>query len=229
MTSPRVTVVVPAYNAERYLAEAIASVLSQTLLPAEIIVVDDGSVDGTVGVAERFAPRVHCERQRHAGPGAARNRGVQLARGEYLAFLDADDVWPADKLEIQMRTLCAAPAPDAVFGRVTQFLSPDLPAAQAARFDCVIEARPARLAGTMLMSRETFARVGWFSEELQLGEFIDWYARATERGIRDVIVPEVVLRRRIHGTNTGILRREARSDYARVVKAALDRRRAANR
>ena len=91
--------------------------------------------------------------------------------------------------------------------------------------DCPAGAAPARLPGTMLIATAAFKNVGWFSSELRVGEFVEWYARAVELGIKDEIIADVVLRRRIHATNSGVLQRDARSDYVRIVKAAIDRRR----
>jgi glycosyltransferase involved in cell wall biosynthesis len=88
-----VSVVIPALNAGRFLAETIRSALNQSLPPLEIIVVDDGSTDRTAEVADGFGPPVRCIHQENAGPAAARNRGVHEARGEFVAFLDGDDLW----------------------------------------------------------------------------------------------------------------------------------------
>jgi glycosyltransferase involved in cell wall biosynthesis len=187
--------------------------------------VDDGSTDRSADVARCFAPTLKYHLQPHAGPGAARNRGVELARGHYLAFLDADDLWVTNKLDLQMSAFASQPGLDAVFGHVEQFVSADLPRERAEQIDCPTEPSPARLPGTMLINSETFKKVGWFSSELRVGEFVEWYARATELSISDVILPQTVLKRRIHASNSGILHRNARSDYVRVVKAAMDRRR----
>ncbi len=222
---PRISVIIPVYNGERYLVEALESVLAQTLKPIEIIVIDDDSTDESANVAKSFVPVVKYDLQHHAGPGSARNRGVELARGQYLAFLDADDLWVTNKLDLQMSAFTSQPGLDAVFGHVEQFVSADLPRERAEQMDCPAEAAPARLPGTMLIKSETFKKVGWFSSELRVGEFVEWYARAAELSISDVILPQTVLQRRIHASNSGILHRNARSDYVRVVKAAMDRRR----
>jgi glycosyltransferase involved in cell wall biosynthesis len=97
-----VSVVIPAYNASKWIAQAIGSVLAQTSPPLEIIVIDDGSRDETVSIVNRFGTAVRLERKSNGGPGSARNRGVRLARGEWIAFLDADDWWAPTKLEKQL-------------------------------------------------------------------------------------------------------------------------------
>src|SRR5436305_1029668 len=90
---PMISVIIPVYNGERYLGEAIESVLAQSYHWLEIILVDDGSTDGSATVAKQFSPAVQVVRQPNLGAGAARNRGIALAQGEFLAFLDADDLW----------------------------------------------------------------------------------------------------------------------------------------
>lgn len=104
-----VSVVIPAFNAERFLAEAIRSALNQLLPPLEVIVVDDGSTDGTGEIARSFGEPVRCIRRENAGPSAARNRGIREARGEFIAFLDADDRWLPGHLAEAARVLVAHP------------------------------------------------------------------------------------------------------------------------
>jgi glycosyltransferase involved in cell wall biosynthesis len=103
---PQVTVVVPAYNAEATLAETLESLLAQTFKDFEAIVVDDGSVDGTVGVAQSFGdPRLRTVSIPNGGVSRARNRAITQAQGEFVAFLDADDLWDSRKLELQTGAL----------------------------------------------------------------------------------------------------------------------------
>jgi glycosyltransferase involved in cell wall biosynthesis len=213
-------------NGERYLAEALDSVLAQTHPPCDIVVVDDGSTDRTVAVAERYAPRVRSVSQPAAGIGAARNRGVAQARGEGLAFLDGDDAWPVDRLERQLAAFHANPRPDLVFGHVEQFVSPDLDPSVRAGIVCPDTPQPAFLANTMLVPRTVWDRVGPFSITAVRSEFLDWLLRAREHGLREVMLEDVVLRRRIHATNHGRVRHDAVGEYAVTLKRALDRRRA---
>ena len=225
MSHSLITVIIPVYNCERYLAEAIDSALAQTWRPTEIIVVDDGSTDGSAAIAGRFAQRVKYDLISHGGAGAARNRGVALATGDYLAFLDADDLWMKRKLESQMAVFDSPNRPDLLLGLVEHFISPDVDSLLANKIRCPTEPMPGRVPGTMLIPTPIFRRVGPFCETLTVGEFVEWYSRAMDLKLKELILSDVVLRRRLHSTNLGILNRDARSDYARVAKAAIDRRR----
>ena len=225
MNRPLISVIIPVYNCERYLGAAIESVLAQNWRPIEIIVVDDGSTDGSAAVARRFASHLTYDFMPHGGQGCARNRGVALARGDYLAFLDADDLWVEGKLKSQMARFELEPPADAIFGYVTQFVSPDIAHDLACRIVCPAEPMPGRIPGTLLIRRAAFQRVGPFSVDLRIGEFIEWHARAVELETPMALIPEVLLQRRIHASNSGVALREARLDYVRVIKAAIDRRR----
>jgi glycosyltransferase involved in cell wall biosynthesis len=107
---PVVSVVIPAFNAARYLGEALDSVFGQTLTDLELVVVDDGSTDETPQVVQGYGSRVRYVRQPNAGVASARNRGVAESSGRYVAFLDADDVWLPGKLERQLEALAARPS-----------------------------------------------------------------------------------------------------------------------
>jgi glycosyltransferase involved in cell wall biosynthesis len=226
-TGSPVSVVIPCHNGERYVAEAIRSVLLQTCEVLEIIVVDDGSTDGSRDAVAAFGAAVRAVHQPRAGASAARNRGAELARGELIAFLDADDLWT----ERALSALCAPLGHDASLGMTVglmeQFVSPELPDGARHGFRFSPDPVPARMCGSVLLRRSEFERVGGFATRLESGEFTDWILRAEAMGVRFVTVPELVLRRRLHLCNHGVTRRDARQDYVKVVKAALDRRRAA--
>lgn len=223
----RVSAIVPAFNYARYLPEAIDSILAQSRddLEVEVIVVDDASADDTPAVLARYAGRVRAIRHaRQSGSGAAANSGVRESTGEFLAFLDADDRWMPGKLARQVAAFDADPALDLVFGWVQEFVSPDY--ARAASPDVVPRRQPAPIAGTMLVRREAYRRAGEFAEGGVLGEFLAWYLRASELALKSVMLPEVLLERRVHADNLTRRDRAARRDYVRVLKHAIDRRRA---
>ena len=221
-----VSVMITVYNGVSYLAEAIESVLAQSYRPLELIVLDDGSTDGSGDVARRFGPSLRYTRQKNAGMGAARNSAIELAAGQYFAFLDADDRFLPDKVERQMEILDANPPVDMVFGHMTEFVSPDVDEHSAALLREPVHDLPWRTPNLMLVRREAFTRVGLFSTMLRVGIGVDWYARAIECGLKEVVPPYIVLERRLHGANNGIRQRDARHQYLHVLKTSLDRRRA---
>ncbi len=219
-----ISVIIPVYNHGNYLGQALESVLGQSYSVSEIIVVDDGSTDDSVAVAKKFSG-VTVLKKAHGGIAMARNAGLQQARGAFIAFLDADDLWHRDKLKLQMEVLGRDTDLDMVFAHVRQFFSPDLNELERGKNKIDREIISGCIAGTLLAHRKCFETVGFFSEELRSGEFIDWYARAQDAGLRDRILPEVLYERRIHSTNHGIRERHSRSDYFRVLKDSIDRRR----
>jgi glycosyltransferase involved in cell wall biosynthesis len=221
----RVSVIIPVYNAGYYLTEALKSVLTQTIKPYEIIIIDDGSTDGSAQRVAQGCPSFRYFRQDNAGAGAARNKGVELARGDFFAFLDADDLWTEDKLRRQWDAFEKDPGLDLVFGYVKQFHSPELTQNEKDQIDIPIEIIPGNHAGTMLIRKEAFLRVGLFKPSLRIGEFVDWFARAVELNLKQIMLPDVVTKRRIHKTNLGRSHRDQRSGYVHALKAALDRRR----
>jgi glycosyltransferase involved in cell wall biosynthesis len=223
--SPLVSVLIGVYNCENYLAEAIDSVLAQTYGAIELIVVDDGSTDGTRRVAEAYGSRVRYSFQERAGMGAGRNHAVSLAQGDYFAFLDADDRFRPRKIELQMAVFERDRSVDAVFGHMSEFISPDLGPAEAARLRSPVHDAPWPTPNLMTVTRDAFFRVGPFSTTLRVGIGVDWYARALEAGIKQVMLPDVVLERRLHTQNNGIRERASRAQYLHVLKASIDRRR----
>ncbi len=226
MDEPLTSVIIAVYNGEKYLQAAIESVLAQTHPALDVIVVDDGSSDNSASIARSFNPNLRYEYQPHnSGLGAAMNHGIDLAKGQFFAFLDADDLWPEDKLERQHRTFAADASLDMVFGHMKQFLSPELDDAAKERIHCPPDPMPGYSAGTMLVKRESFHRVGRFATTWRVGVFVDWYLKATEVDLKSIMLPDILLYRRLHTANVGIVRRDSRADVLRILKSSLDRRR----
>jgi glycosyltransferase involved in cell wall biosynthesis len=220
--APRVSVIIPVFNGEQFLAEAIESVLAQSYASHEVIVVDDGSTDRTPQIAQSYAS-VKYVRQANSGTAAARNRGIEMARGEYLAFLDADDVWMADKLALQMAAFEADPSLEVVSGYVEQFIEAgqedrySVPAAPTAGYSTI----------AILMRRGVMDSVGLFHEEAVTGETINWFARFIDKQPRLLMLPQIVARRRIHGNNAGIRnQKEKQHNMIRTLKSSIERKRA---
>ncbi len=220
-----VSVIIPVFNCAKYLGEAIESVLEQTYKPIEIIVVNDGSTDNSQAVAKSYSNNIKYHYQENSGIGAARNKGIELSKGDYLAFLDADDLWVKNRLEIQMEVLKSSEQVDVVFGHVEQFLSPEIFEELERKYKCPEKPMPGRLASTILISKEKLLKVGHYTSIRNLGADLDWYLRAKESKLKIKMLDTTLLKRRIHTTNTGILQKDKRTDYVRHLKESLDRRR----
>ena len=191
-----ISVVIPVFNGARFLAGAIDSALGQVGVSVEVIVVDDGSTDATARVAAGYGERITCLRQPNRGPSAARNFGIARARGDFLAFLDSDDVWPPCNLFTLLAAMTAGV--DIVLGQI-----------QEQRFEAEQQAWVASRKPTfspslcaMLARRETVARVGPLDETIWIGEDKDWFYRAKEAGQHIVYLTEHIAQyHRRHETN----------------------------
>lgn len=124
---PKISLVLPTYNMARYIPESISSVMSQTFQDYELIIIDDGSTDDTQGIVQQYLQhtRIIYIKKEHGGPASARNRGLQIARGEYIAFLDADDIYARDKLEKQIHIMDTHPIVDIVYTSERYFYDAD--------------------------------------------------------------------------------------------------------
>jgi glycosyltransferase involved in cell wall biosynthesis len=220
-----ISVIIGVYNGEAYLGEAIDSVLGQTYSPVELIVVDDGSEDGTAAVIDHYGSAVRRVYQTNGGMGAARNAGVAIAEGQFFAFLDADDRFTREKLERQLEIFVTEPTVDVVFGHMTEFISPDVDEEARALLRQPVHDVAWRTPNLMLVRRQAFDRVGPFSTTLKVGIGVDWYARSLEKRLKAVTPPFIVLERRLHAENNGIRQRGLRPQYLHVLKASIDRRR----
>ena len=222
--APDISVVIPVHNGERYLAAAIQSVLDQRHAGLELLVIDNGSTDATAEVARSF-PSVRYVHLADKGLCNALNHGLEQCRGDFLGFLDADDLWCPNRLEVQLEAFAGDPGLEMVFGHVEQFISPELDESVKATLSIRNRHLPGRYRGSMLIRAASFRKVGPFETSLHYGEFLDWYMRAEERRTREAMLPDVVTLRRIHGANLGYTERHRRVELARVLKRGLDRRR----
>jgi glycosyltransferase involved in cell wall biosynthesis len=212
-TEPVVSVVMPVRDGARFLEQAIASVLDQTHPAVELVVVDDGSTDESAEIARSFGERLVCVSEPPRGAGPARNRGVELATGEFLTFIDSDDLWPRTRLAVLLDAFRRRPRPDLVFGRMRFFPGEDEPAT-------------ALMGNTLLLPRRVFHRVGGLASEWRVGEFMDWLLRAHELGLREATIDDVVVHRRVHPDSLTARSRDDLGDYPRILRASLARRRA---
>ncbi|MCK5686758.1 glycosyltransferase family 2 protein [bacterium] len=226
MDSSLVSVVIPVYNYDQYLAAAIESVLSQTYSPIEIIVVDDGSTDRSSDIAQSFH-QVQYLFQDNAGQASARNRGIRAARGEYIAFLDADDLWLPKKIALQIAAYKVDPELEIVTGHVQQFVSSEIEEDLENKLNLSTMSLPGFSSIAILVKYELFEKVGLFHEKEQIAETISWFARVTEHELKIKVLPDVVAMRRIHGNNYSTrCKQEKTKAITRILKLSIERRRA---
>jgi glycosyltransferase involved in cell wall biosynthesis len=223
-----VSVIVPAYNAEAYLAETLASVLEQAWQPLELIVVDDGSSDRTVAVAKSFGDVIKLISCPHRGLAATRNSGIAAARGEFVLHLDADDLLTPESVVKRMRHFSADPTLDMVVGKLRCFLSPELPEEARGRYVVPSEPQQGHLPGAAIIRAAAFDRYGPIDERLAINADLDWSVRARDEGARIRLIDDVVVERRIHGKNLTLTgKQELDASRLQIVRASLARRRRA--
>jgi len=205
-----------------YLAEAIESALGQTLAPARVIVVDDGSTDASAAIAERFGPPVTVLRRSAAGAPAALNAGIAESSAPLVAFLDADDLWLPGKLALQADLLADRVEVEIVYGHVTEFRD-----GNAEHLEVRHEPQPGLVKSAALVRRSTLDRVGHFDASYAVVDFPEWRSRCQAAGVVEHVLAEVVTRRRVHGENVTLRRRDTtHAEYLRMARAAVGRRRA---
>jgi len=219
-----ISVILPVFNREALVETSLRSILAQSHRPLDVVVVDDGSIDGSTGVVERFGEKIRLIRQNHSGVSVARNRGLESSRGSLIAFLDSDDVWPIDWLAGAAARMEHEPDIAIVQG-TTEIVRTATAGENRPRFIADGSHVFRELLGSLLIRRECFERVGPFDETLEAGEDLDWIARAKELGLTFASIEDRVLEHRIHADNMTNDIARAKRTIAEMVKRKLDRRR----
>jgi glycosyltransferase involved in cell wall biosynthesis len=228
--NPLISCIVPTYNSERYVAEALQSIVAQTYHPLEVIIADDGSTDNTLKIVRAFVSPltpIRIVTQHTRGPAATRNMGIQAAAGEFLAFLDADDLWHPEKLTRQIAAFRTQPSLDICVTHIQMFWEDELQQ-EAAMFRSEPRTKPIPgfATTTLLARRSVFERIGMLNESLWFADATEWFIRASVAGITSALLPDVLTHHRMHSSNHTRRRREASTDeFLLLVKGVLDRRR----
>ena len=223
---PLVSVIIPVYNGARYLREALESVFAQTYRPFEVIVVDDGSQDDSGNIAQSF-PEVRYIHQANQGVAAARNNGIEAARGEFFAFIDQDDLWIPEKLRLQIACLLNNPDLGYTLTQQRFFLDPGASLPAWFRKELLDSVHTGWVLGTLVVQRAAFDNVGNFATGYTAASDGDWFFRAKAAGVSMEVVPELLLMKRIHGANESAHAKDILSELRKVVKSSLDRQRSA--
>lgn len=228
---PRVSICIPVYNLERYIAETLESVKAQTFQDYEAIIVDDGSTDGSAELIKPFLadPRFKYVHQENAGAAAARNTALRLARGEWFAFLDGDDIWLPDKLERQLRLVEEDPDVNFVYGNCTLFheggrerlhLRPS-----ALRDGDILEWLYAdnRVSTLTVLARTRDLRELGGMADMRLVEDYDLWLRLAHRGIKAGVCREPVARYRLRPGSSSSQVIGMLTNWIPVLQNAMDR------
>lgn len=222
---PLVSVVIPTFNVARFLPQALESVRAQDYRPLEVVAVDDGSTDRTLELL-RTQPGVICIEQPHRGVSTARNAGIGAARGDIIAFLDSDDLWPSDRLTVALAHFQAYPETGYVLGREMLFVEPGFEVPVWVRPEWLAEPQDASNTAVLLARRETFSRVGTFNTNYTSGEDTEWLVRAREASVPMARLPHVLVHKRIHGANLSVETFDSReATLFRIARESMHRRR----
>lgn len=224
---PLISCIIAVYNSERFVAAAVDSVLAQSYRPIEVIVANDGSTDRTAKIVAGYGKEVRLATQETAGPAATRNLGLATASGEYVAFLDGDDLWHEEKLERQMACLTSEPELGACVTNVKFFWMPELAEEEAKlKKQPRGQVAPGYISGTLLAPRSTFEKVGGFDIKLWFSDAADWFERAAESGVTIKLLDDVLYFHRMHDRNLTRRRAEdSRNEFLAIVQARLKRQR----
>ena len=223
-SQPFISVIIPVFNGEAFLAEAVESIQQQDYHPLEIIIVDDGSTDGTAAIASSYKAGVRYVYQPNSGLPATRNRGLRMANGEVIGFLDVDDLWPENRLERQLTRLADDPSVDIIIG-LQLYVKIKGVVDGKHTFEKLLGPLVNLSLGSALFRRAVFDRVGIFDETLYYCDDWDWFMRARELGVPMVIHQDVTLIVRRHESNMTNNTVLGNRYTMQMLKKSLDRRR----
>ncbi len=215
-----VSVIVPTRDGARFIAETIQSIAAQTVKPLEIVLVDDGSTDGTAGIALGVSPLVKVVAARGLGPAGARNAGILAASGNLLAFLDHDDLWVPGKLGMQTELLSVEPNIDICLGKLRSFRDGPFRSER----DWLGAAVPGYLTITMMVRRDCFARAGLLDATRPFSDSAEWLLRAEDAGLRVKMIDEVLTLHRVHDRNYSRVNGDmSRAEFLQLARQRIER------
>ncbi|BAQ61473.1 glycosyltransferase [Geminocystis sp. NIES-3708] len=222
INNPLISVIIPAFNAEKYLKDAIESVIKQNYQPLEIILIDDGSTDNTAKIAKSFQ-NIKYIYQENSGPAIARNNGIKIAGGDYIAFLDQDDLWTPNKLSLQINYLKDHSDISYVLGQQKIFLESGIEKPKWLKQEYLETITPAYLLSALLTRKSIFNQIGYFDSSYKHGNDSDWLLKTIDARLSMYIIPEIVLLKRIHDANQSHNIEEMKSDVLSFLRASIQR------
>ncbi|MGV3709322.1 MAG: glycosyltransferase family 2 protein [Gemmatimonas sp.] len=221
---PSVSVVLIVRDGARFIASAIESVLRGTMQPDEILVIDGQSQDDTVAIASAF-PLVRVREQAMPGIAAAYNQGVQESSGDLIAFISHDDLWSEHKLELQLQFLRDHPAVWGCVGHIRHFLDAHSSIPAGFRQSLLDESVIGYVMESVIVRRGIFDRVGYMNQAFGPAGDTDWFSRARDAGCEIALLPDTVVLKRVHDTNTSISDGQLNNHLLRALRGSIARKR----
>lgn len=219
--SPLVSCIVPTLNSGKYLGETLESVKNQTYSPIEIIVVDGGSKDNTLKIAKKYTSKII--KQKGKGPADARNEGIKNAKGDFIAFIDSDDLWEKNKIEKQVNYFKNNSNMDICLTNVKMFFEKELENEKKYfKNHPRMKSIPGYATITLLAKKDVFDKIGFFDEDLKFTDAVEWLRKARKK-LNMKIIREVLVFHRLHKENiTRKNRKKSEEEFIKLVKRNID-------
>lgn len=221
-----VSVVMAVKNGARFIDQALDSLEASTVAPREVLVIDGGSTDDTLDLVCR-RPWATLVAQQSNGIAGAYNEAIGGARGAFIAFLSHDDLWAREKLERHMQVMGAQPSRQFTVSLVEHFLEPGAVLPAGFRRELLDGPAPGFLMEALVARRSLFDMVGLFDTRFATGEDTDWFARVRDAGVDRAVIPEVLVRKRVHTTNASLNDAATNANLLTALRRSVERKRAA--
>lgn len=222
MLKPLISIIVPVFNGEKYIGDTLESIMSQVYEKKEIIVVNDGSTDKSEKII-RSLPKIKYVCQKNAGVPVARNRGLEEAKGEFIAFSDQDDLWKPNKLTDQVNYLMEHPEVEYVISMRKTVLEEGVEPPGWLKKELLDSENIDHSPSSLLARKSVFKKVGIFNPDLENASDVDWFFRAKDAGIKKGVIQKVHYLKRIHQDNQSYRVKELHNEYLQLIKHSLKR------
>lgn len=221
--NPLISVIMPVFNREKYIREALQSILDDAYHRKEIIVVDDGSTDNSVHIVSEF-PEIKIIRQKNQGVAVARNTGIKASGGQFITYLDSDDIWMPGRIELCLDYFVKNSNTDLIMGQEILFLDHAITKPALIKEEWLNQAMDAGNNGVTMLKKSCYDRVGLFNPVYKKGEDTEWHVRAIEAGLNIGRISSVFQWRRVHDANLSFVPGEnPNSNLIQIIRESLHR------
>lgn len=221
-----VSIIIPLYNGARFIGEALHSVLAQSFMAYEVLIIDDGSTDDSRAIVQQMMhnePRLRYIYQPNRGVSTARNQGILASQGSLIAFLDQDDRWTDNALACQVAYHEQHPAVGYTLAQQICFLEPGCSPPQWFQRQTFDQPHVGYLPGTLVVKRAIFEQIGLFDPAITISSDADWFARTSDAQIPMHTLPQVLLERRIHNANQSQQSKQIHRELFHLLHASIRR------